>query len=190
MRRMTKKEYLDKLTKELGSMSYNDVNEILADIGDHFDEGIIAGKTEEEIAAHLGDPSELAADYKDGMTLPGILAKKIEKVNKPKPQEPTAQTVSFVILITVLLAIPAFFVLFGLVLIMLLLEIGAIAGAITLLASCWFYGAFLASGLFAGLTLLFLAIFGFALCYFSVKYFVFGTKWYIKSMQHVWHNGI
>ena len=147
-------------------------------------------KTEEEIAAHLGDPSELAADYKDGMTLPGILAKKIEKVNKPKPQEPTAQTVSFVILITVLLAIPAFFVLFGLVLIMLLLEIGAIAGAISLLASCWFYGAFLASGLFAGLTLLFLAIFGFALCYFSVKYFVFGTKWYIKSMQHVWHNGI
>ena len=30
---MTKKEYLDKLAKELGSMSYNDVNEILADIG-------------------------------------------------------------------------------------------------------------------------------------------------------------
>ena len=36
---MTKKEYLDKLTVELGSMSYNDVKDILADIEDHFTVG-------------------------------------------------------------------------------------------------------------------------------------------------------
>ncbi len=187
---MTKKEYLDKLARELGTMSYSDVKEILSDIENHFDEGTIAGKTEEEIAAQLGDPVELASDYKDGMTLPGILAKKAPKVNKPKPQEPTAQTVTFVVLITILLAIPAFFTLFAIVLVMLLIEIAAAGGAIALLCSCWFYGAFLASGLLAGLTLLFFAIFGFAVCYFSVKYFVFATKWYIRSMQHVWHNGI
>ena len=187
---MTKKEYLDKLARELGSMSYNDVKDILSDIGNHFDESVMAGKTEEEAAAQLGDPSELAAEYKDGMTLPGILARKAEKIQKPKPQEPTAQTVTFVVLITLLVAIPAFFTLFGIVLVMLLIEIAAAAGAIALLCTCWTYGAFLGSGLLLGLTLLFFAIFGFAVCYFSVKYFVFATKWYIRSMKHVWHNGI
>ena len=187
---MTKKEYLDKLTRELGSMSYNDVKEITADIANHFDDGVMAGKTEEEIAANLGDPSELAEEYRDGMTLPGILAKKVEKVNKPKPAEPTAQTVMFVLLITILLAIPAFFVLFAIVLLMLIIEIASAGGAIALLCTCWTYGSFIASGLLAGLTLLFFAIFGFAVCYFSVKYFVFATKWYIKSMKHVWHNGL
>ena len=187
---MTKKEYLDKLTKELGSMSYNDVKEILSDIENHFDESIMAGKTEEEAAAQLGDPSELAADFKDGMTLPGILTKKVEKTSKPKAEEPTAQTVMFVVMITVLLAVPTWITLFGIILALLLTEIAIAAGSVALLATFWTYGPFLASGLLAGLTLLFLGIFGFAVCYFSVKYFVLGTKWYIKSMQHVWHNGL
>ena len=73
---MTKKEYLDKLTRELGSMSYNDVKEILGDIENHFEESALAGKTEEEAAAMLCDPSELSADYKDWMTFPTIIKKK------------------------------------------------------------------------------------------------------------------
>ena len=53
---MTKKEYLDRLAKELGTLSYNDVQDILSDIDGHFANGIQAGKTEDEIASALGDP--------------------------------------------------------------------------------------------------------------------------------------
>lgn len=188
---MTKKEYLDKLARELGSMSYSDVKDILGDIENHFDESVMAGKTEEEAAKQLGDPSELAADYKEGMTLPFILAKKNNnKGPQVKPQEPTAATVMFVVLITIFIAIPTWITLFGIVLLALLIEIGLIGGAIALLISCWSYGGFLVSGLLAGLTLLFLAIFGYAVTYFAIKYFVVGTKWYLKSMNNVWHNGI
>lgn len=187
---MTKKEYLDKLTKELGSMSYNDVKEILGDIENHFDESIMAGKTEEEAAAQLGDPSELAADYKEGMTLPVILRKKEQKAANPAVQEPTAATVTFVVLITLFVAIPTWITLFGIVLSIVLTELAIAACGLGLLCTCWFYGPFLASGLLCGLALLFFAIFGYAVSYFSVKYFVLGTKWYIKAMKSVWKNGI
>ncbi len=187
---MTKKEYLDKLAKELGSMSYNDVKDILSDIENHFEESKIAGKSEEEAAAQLGDPSELAADYKDGMTLPTILKKKEQKAAAPKVEEPTTQTVCFVLLITLFVAIPAWITLLGIVLGILLCELAIAAGAIILLCTCWFYGPFLASGLLFGLTLAFLAVFGYAVTYFAIKYFVIGTKWYIDAMKKVWKNGI
>ena len=187
---MTKKEYLDKLTRELGSMSYNDVKEIIGDIETHFDESAMAGKTEEEAAAMLGDPAELAADYKDGMTFPTIMKKKEQKAAKPAVQEPTSQTVLFVVLITAFVAIPAWITLLGIVLGILLCELAVAAGAVALLCTCWFYGSFLASGLLCGLTLLFFAIFGYAVTYFAIKYFVLGTKWYINSMKKIWKNGI
>lgn len=187
---MTKKEYLDKLTKELGSMSYNDVKEILGDIENHFDESIMAGKTEEEAAKQLGDPSELAADYKEGMTLPTILKKKEQKAVQPAVQEPTATTIMFVVLITLFVAIPTWVTLFGIVLSIVLIELAVAAAGLGLLCTCWFYGTFLASGLLFGLALLFFAIFGYAVSYFAVKYFILGTKWYIKAMKSVWKNGI
>ena len=180
---MTKKEYLDKLTRELGSMSYNDVKEILGDIENHFDESAMAGKTEEEAAAMLGDPSELAADYKDGMTFPTIMKKKEQKASKPAVKEPTSSTVAFVVLITIFVAVPAWITLLGIVL-------GIAAGALALLITCWTFGPFLTSGLLFGLTLLFFGIFGYAVTYFSIKYFVLGTKWYIDSMKKIWKNGI
>ena len=50
---MNKKEYLDLLAKELDSLSYGDVKDILDDMEAHFDEGVEAGKTEEQIAEGL-----------------------------------------------------------------------------------------------------------------------------------------
>ncbi|MBR1797272.1 MAG: DUF1700 domain-containing protein [Clostridiales bacterium] len=187
---MTKKEYLDKLAKELGSMSYNDVKDILNDIEEHFNESMLAGKTEEEAAAQLGDPKDLAADYKEGMSLPMILSKKAQKEAKPKVKEPSSGTVMFVVLMTVFVAIPAWFTLFGIILCIALAELAVALGSLAILATFWSYGSFLVSGLLLGLTLLFLAIFGYAVCYFSIKYFVLGTKWYIESMKRVWHNGL
>ena len=187
---MTKKEYLDKLTRELGSMSYNDVKEILGDIENHFDASALAGKTEEEAAAMLGDPSELAADYKDGMTFPTIMKKKEQKAAKPAVKEPTSATLAFVVLITIFVAIPAWVTLLGIILGIVLCELGVAAGAVALLLTCWTYGPFLTSGLLFGLTLLFFGIFGYAVSYFSIKYFIVATKWYIDSMKKVWKNGI
>ncbi len=187
---MTKKEYLDKLTRELGSMSYNDVKEIIGDIENHFDESALAGKTEEEAAAMLGDPSELAADYKDGMTFPTIMKKKEQKAAKPAVKEPTSATIAFVVLITIFVAIPAWVTLLGIILGIVLCELGVAAGAVALLLTCWTYGPFLTSGLLFGLTLLFFGIFGYAVSYFSIKYFIVATKWYIDSMKQVWKNGI
>ena len=187
---MTKKEYLDKLTRELGSMSYNDVKEIIGDIENHFDESALAGKTEEEAAAMLGDPSELAADYKDGMTFPTIMKKKEQKAAKPAVKEPTSATIAFVVLITIFVAIPAWVTLLGIILGIVLCELGVAAGAVALLLTCWTYGPFLTSGLLFGLTLLFFGIFGYAVSYFSIKYFIVATKWDIDSMKKVWKNGI
>ena len=63
---MTKKEYLDSLSGRLGTMPYNDVKEIIADIDAHFEDGIAAGKSEADIAKALGDPRDLAIAYMDG----------------------------------------------------------------------------------------------------------------------------
>ena len=187
---MTKKEYLDKLTKELGSMSYNDVKDILSDIEDHFTVGISAGKTEEDIANDLGDPKALAADYKEGMDLPKILEKKTVNEKKPKAPEPTSATVCFCVLITVFVAIPAFFSLLGVVLTIVLSEIAIALGGIALLAFFWTFGPFKVTGLLGGLALIALAVFGYALSYFAVKYFVLGTKWYIAFIRKTWHEGL
>lgn len=187
---MTKKEYLDKLTKELGTMSYNDVKDILSDIEEHFASGVQAGKTEDQTAAELGDPRELAAEYKDGADLPRILEKKTEKQKKPKAPEPTSATVLFCVLITVFVAIPAFIALLAFCLALLVAEVGVAAGGVILLITCWGFGAFKITGLLGGLALIALAIFGFVLAYFSVKYFILGTKWYIRFIQKTWHEGV
>ena len=67
---MNRQEYLSKLESGLGSMSYKDVKEILAEISEYFDEGIAAGKTEEELAIKLGSPEYLARAYAEGTALP------------------------------------------------------------------------------------------------------------------------
>jgi len=187
---MTKNEYLNKLKSELGSMAYKDVSEILSDIEGHFEASIANGKTEEETCEHLGDPAQLAREYKEGMDLNDILKRKEKKVSNPKAQEPTTGTVMFCVLLTLFVAIPSWVALLGIVVTMVLIEIAIAAGAIALLIACWTFGSFIVSGLFAGLTLLFLGIFGYALCYFSIKYFAIGTKWYIGYMKKTWHEGI
>ena len=60
---MNKKEYLDLLGKELGSLPYSDVKEITDEIDAHFEMAKSEGKTEEQIADELGDVHELAKAY-------------------------------------------------------------------------------------------------------------------------------
>ncbi len=187
---MNRVEYLNKLKSELGSMAYNDVTEILNDIEDHFAAGTLAGKTEEEIAEGLGNPVELAKEYKDGMDLPRILRKKVEVQSKPAVKQPTSGTVCFCIIMSVFVGIPTWFTLLAVILGILAIELSLIGGAIGLLIGCWSSGSFLLPTLLGGITLALLAVTGYAILYFAIKYFALGTKGFIRFIKHTWHNGL
>ncbi len=53
-------EFLKTLTRSLKHMSAQEKQDILDDYREHFDAGLEAGKTEQEVAAALGDPVQLA----------------------------------------------------------------------------------------------------------------------------------
>ncbi|MCQ2516431.1 MAG: DUF1700 domain-containing protein [Saccharofermentans sp.] len=187
---MNRVEYINKLKSELGSMAYNDVTEIINDIEDHFAAGIAAGKSEEVIAEGLGNPVDLAKEYKDGMDLPKILRKKVEVASKPAVNQPTSGTVCFCILMTVFVAIPTWFTLLAIILGIFVIELSLLAGAIGLLVACWGNGAFLLPSLLGGITLALLSVTGYAILYFAIKYFMIATKAYIRFIKHTWHNGL
>ncbi|MDD5018261.1 MAG: DUF1700 domain-containing protein [Eubacteriales bacterium] len=56
-------EYLSILMASLKHMRSEEKQEIVADYKEHFEIGLEAGKTEEDIAAELGDPRQLAKMY-------------------------------------------------------------------------------------------------------------------------------
>lgn len=64
---MSRNQYLDKLNKSLGKMPLEEKNDILYDYKEHFNIGLEAGKSEEDIIKSLGDPNQIAklhkADY-------------------------------------------------------------------------------------------------------------------------------
>jgi len=59
---MNKEKFLERLKQELKSLSKNESEEILLDYEEHFDLGMEAGKTEEEIANSLGNPNQIAKE--------------------------------------------------------------------------------------------------------------------------------
>ncbi len=60
---MDQKTFLDALEQRLVSMNVRAVDEIIEDYQDHFRGKLADGYTEAEIAARLGDPLDLAAQY-------------------------------------------------------------------------------------------------------------------------------
>ena len=87
---MNKTEYVTKLTNELGHMPYGDVKDIIQSIEEHFEEGISEGRSEEEIAASLGDPKELAAEFKDGVKFKQIMKKRKMSEKRLSPWKGTS----------------------------------------------------------------------------------------------------
>lgn len=61
---MSKKEYLDRLRISLQGLPTDELEDILSDYNEHFDIGISKGKSEEEISNELGDPREVASNYR------------------------------------------------------------------------------------------------------------------------------
>jgi uncharacterized membrane protein len=61
---MTREAFLTTLRLHLRGLPPATADDILADYASHFDEGLAAGRTEEDIAAALGDPARLARELK------------------------------------------------------------------------------------------------------------------------------
>lgn len=64
---MNKVKFIKLMDKELHLLKKSERDEILAEFEEHFRTGMENGKSEEEVAAELGKPSELAVQYKDGI---------------------------------------------------------------------------------------------------------------------------
>ena len=60
---MKRTEFLTRLTDELAKRHVSDAEEITAEYAQHFDMKLADGYSEEEIAAKLGDPTALAAQF-------------------------------------------------------------------------------------------------------------------------------
>lgn len=59
---MTKEQFLKQLDASLHKLSKSERQDILQDYTEHFTIGLEEGKTEEEIAASLGSPSQIASE--------------------------------------------------------------------------------------------------------------------------------
>ena len=189
---MTKKEYLDSLSEQLGTMSYNDVKEILSEIEEHFAEGIIAGKKEEDIAQALGDPKELGAAYLDGneTKIKSVLRKaapQMEEMSKTSSRNTTGPL--FVVLFNLFVGIPVWVILLAVLIVLAIINITMVVGVVWLACLIPATGAFMPGLILLDLSLLFGAIFLFCLLVFPVKYFFIGTGKYIEWNRKVWAEG-
>ena len=84
---MTKQEYLKELRKNLRGFSQEEIDDILYDYEEHFSIGLSSGKTEEEIAEELGDPKDIAEQYKKAKGNPTI--EETARYYKEKAKEKT-----------------------------------------------------------------------------------------------------
>lgn len=63
---MTRAEFMEKLERELAARKVPEPEDILAEYRRHFEYKLADGCSEEETAARLGDPAELAAQFEPG----------------------------------------------------------------------------------------------------------------------------
>ncbi|HKR92347.1 DUF1700 domain-containing protein [Novosphingobium sp.] len=61
---MTRNEFIKRLNAGLKGMPQGDIDEIVADYEAHFEAGLAEGRSEEEVAAALGNPARLARELR------------------------------------------------------------------------------------------------------------------------------
>ncbi len=61
---MTRQAFMTRLREGLQGLPPSLINDIVGDYENHFAEGLAAGRTEEEVAAALGDPGRLARELR------------------------------------------------------------------------------------------------------------------------------
>jgi len=188
---MTRKEYLDSLSGKLGTMSYNDVKEIIADIDAHFEEGLASGKTEEEISKGLGDPRDLAIAYMDGneTMINNVLNRNKDKQKQIDKMDKEASGPLFVVLFNVFVGIPAWVVLFFVSIVLAVVDLGLVAAIVALAIKIPATGAFMPGLILLDISMFFTVIFLTCMLYFLFKLFFKGTGKYISWNRKVWNEG-
>ena len=174
---MNKKEYLDLLAKELDSMSYKDVKDILDDMEAHFAEGVEAGK--------------IAGEFKDGNSLSAVMKKKAAPADYAnKTADPVG--VLLVVLLAILVAIPVAIMIACILVCLLIILVLAFTAAVYLIVAAVLgtFGTFLPSAILLAVTLLFACIFLFAVTFLGTKYFCKGISGYIKWNKTIWYKGV
>ena len=186
---MNKSEYLNKLTNELGHMPYGDVKDIIQSMEEHFDEGVSEGRSEEEIAASLGDPAELAQEFKDGAKFKQVIKRRKLSDNFKGPD---GRGRIFVIVFNAFVGIECW----------LILLFAIIAAFCCLAADLAFIGLivaglitgtlmeFLVPFIFLILTMICVAVFLVALLILGIKYYAKGLKSYIRWNKNIWNYGL
>ncbi len=66
---MTKHEYLEALRNALGGRGGQEAEELVSDVGLHFDEAAESGLSEDAISERLGPPQEMANEFLQGMPI-------------------------------------------------------------------------------------------------------------------------
>lgn len=87
---MTQRDFLSELQKGLRTLPFEEQRDILRDYESHFAEGHSMGKTEDEIAARLGNPLLLAEEYCGDKEKPASAQARqaANTVVPPQPQMP------------------------------------------------------------------------------------------------------
>ena len=186
---MNKSEYLKRLSDELGHMPYGDVKDIIQSIEEHFDEGLGEGRSEEEIAASLGDPKELAAEFKDGVKFNQIMKKRKRLKDYTGPD---GRGRIFVVIFNLFVGI-AMWVILLCAIIAAFCVLAADCGLAGLIIASLIMGKiteFLVPFIFLALTLICVAVFLVVLLILGIKYYAKGLKAYIKWNKHVWNYGL
>ncbi|MCR5327261.1 MAG: DUF1700 domain-containing protein [Saccharofermentans sp.] len=187
---MNKTEYLKRLSDELGHMPYGDVKDIIQSIEEHFTEGLGEGRSEEEIAESLGDPKELAAEFKDGAKFKQIMKKRKKLLDNYTG--PDGRGRIFVVVFNLFVGIAMWIVLLAAIIaaFMFLAADCGIAGLIIASLIMGKLTEFLVPFIFLVLTLICIAVFLIAILILGVKYYIRGLKAYIKWNKHVWNYGL
>lgn len=184
---MNKTEYLNRLSNELGHMPYGDVKDIMQSIEEHFDEGLSEGRSEAEIAESLGDPKELANEFKDGAKFNQIM-KKRKKVDNGR--DGTGRI--FVVVFNIFVGVAMWLVLLAAIIAALCI-LGVDLGIIGVIIASMIMGKiteFIIPFIFLLLTLICVAIFLVVILILGIKYYGKGLKAYIRWNRHVWNYGL
>ena len=61
---MSRTDFIAQLRRNLSGMAPKEIDDIVADYSAHFDEGVAAGRSEQDVASALGDPQRLARELR------------------------------------------------------------------------------------------------------------------------------
>lgn len=183
---MNKAEYLDLLRKDLGVIPYNEVQEIVAEINEHFEMAASKGKSEDTIAEELGDVHELAKSYIN--ITPNKLPTALRENNAKKPVHKGARV--FVILFNVFVGAPLgiAWVAADLALVyrLLIVEIPLFIARFALIGNV---GAYLTAAIMFQIATFFGLIANICLIYFGISLFIRCFNKYLRWNRKIWNKG-